>query len=131
MADTSFFGRLTKLFRSQAIVTVDEDGKRNVFDGDERQQTNLSSLRDRYTKLQKSYFEQAGGAQSMAYQQVRREVFRDYDAMDNDPILASALDIYADECTLKNEFGEVVQIKTKTIHPPTEEKKRILTWYWD
>ena len=113
MADTSFFGRLTKLFRSQAVVTIDKDGKRNVFDGDERQQTNLSSLRDRYTKLQKSFFEQSGGAQSMAYQQVRREVFRDYDAMDNDPILASALDIYADECTLKNEFGDVLLIQSE------------------
>jgi len=112
MADTSFFGRLTKLFRSQAVVSIDKDGKRNVFDGDERQQTNLSSLRDRYTKLQKSFYEQAGGAQSMAYQQVRREVFRDYDAMDNDPILASALDIYADECTLKNEFGDVLLIQS-------------------
>lgn len=112
MADTSFFGRLTKLFRSQAVVTIDKDGKRNVFDGDERQQTNLSSLRDRYTKLQKSFFEQAGGAQSMAYQQVRREVFRDYDAMDNDPILASALDIYADESTLKNEFGDTLMIQS-------------------
>ena len=110
MADTSFFGRLTKLFRAQAVVTVDKDGKRKVFDTDERQQTNLSSLRDRYTKLQKSFFEQAGGAQSMAYQQVRREVFRDYDAMDNDPILASALDIYADESTLKNEFGDTLMV---------------------
>jgi hypothetical protein len=110
MADTSFFGRLTKLFRAQAVVTVDKDGKRKVVDTDERQQTNLSSLRDRYTKLQKSFFEQAGGAQSMAYQQVRREVFRDYDAMDNDPILASALDIYADESTLKNEFGDTLMV---------------------
>ena len=110
MADTSFFGRLTKLFRAQAVVTVDKDGKRRVVDTDERQQTNLSSLRDRYTKLQKSFYEQAGGAQSMAYQQVRREVFRDYDAMDNDPILASALDIYADESTLKNEFGDTLMI---------------------
>ena len=110
MADTSFFGRLTKLFRTQAVVTVDKDGKRKVVDTDERQQTNLSSLRDRYTKLQKSFFEQAGGAQSMAYQQVRREVFRDFDAMDNDPILASALDIYADESTLKNEFGDTLSI---------------------
>ena len=110
MADTSFFGRLTKLFRTQAVVTIDKDGKRKVVDTDERQQTNLSSLRDRYTKLQKSFFEQAGGAQSMAYQQVRREVFRDYDAMDNDPILASALDIYADESTLKNEFGDTLMV---------------------
>ena len=110
MADTSFFGRLTKLFRAQAVVTIDKDGKRKVVDTDERQQTNLSSLRDRYTKLQKSFYEQAGGAQSMAYQQVRREVFRDYDAMDNDPILASALDIYADESTLKNEFGDTLMV---------------------
>ena len=121
MADTSFFGRLTKLFRTKAIVTVDKDGKRKVFDGDERQQTNLSSLRDRYTKIQKSFFEQAGGAQSMAYQQVRREVFRDYDAMDNDPILASALDIYADESTLKNEFGDVM-----LIHSDNEKVQDIL-----
>jgi len=112
MADTSFFGRLSKLFQSKAVVTVDVSGKRKVFDVDERQQTNLSSLRDRYTKLQKSYFEQAGGAISMAYQQVRREVFRDYDAMDQDPIIASALDIYADESTLKNEFGDILTIRS-------------------
>lgn len=112
MADTSFFGRITKLFQTRAVVTVDRDGKRKVYDSDERQQTNLSSLRDRYTKIQKSFFEQAGGAQSMAYQQVRREVFRDYDAMDCDPILASALDIYADESTLKNEFGDILTIRS-------------------
>ena len=112
MADTSFFGRLTKLFSSKAIVTIDKEGRRRVVDTDERQQTNLSSLRDRYTKLQKSFYEQAGGAQSMAYQQVRREVFRDYDAMDQDPIIASALDIYADESTLKNEFGTILSIRS-------------------
>ncbi len=112
MADTSFFGRLSKLFSAKAIVTVDQKGRRRVVDTDERQQTNLSSLRDRYTKLQKSFYEQAGGAQSMAYQQVRREVFRDYDAMDQDPIIASALDIYADESTLKNEFGTILSIRS-------------------
>ena len=121
MADTSFFGRLTKLFSSQAIVTVDKDGKRKVVDSDEKQQTNLSALRDRYTKLQNSFYEQSGKAQSMAYQQVRREIFRDYDAMDNDPILASALDIYADESTLKNEYGDIL-----TIRSSDEEVRAIL-----
>ena len=48
----------------------------------------------------------------MAYQQVRRELFRDYDAMDNDPILASALDIYADESTLKNEYGDILTVRS-------------------
>ena len=112
MADTSFFGWLRKLFSTQAIVRVDAKGRRKVSDVDERQRTNLSHLRDRYTKLQKGFYEQAGAAQSMAYQQVRRELFRDYDAMDNDPILASALDIYSDESTLKNEYGDILTIRS-------------------
>ena len=111
--DRSFFGRLKKLFAAQAIVTVDKDGKRKVVDTDERQMnTNFVNLRDRYTKLQRSYYETNQGAQSMAYHQVRRELFRDYDAMDNDPIIASALDIYADESTTKNEYGDTLTIKS-------------------
>ena len=121
--NSSFFNRLTKLFSTQAIVKVDKDGKRKVVDVDDRQQgsTNLLNLRDRYTKLQRSFYGEQMAAQSMAYHQVRRELFRDYDAMDNDPIISSALDIYSDECTLKNEFGEVVQIKSKN-----EKVKEIL-----
>jgi hypothetical protein len=120
--DRNFFGRLKKLFSTTAIVRVDGDGKRKVVDVDERQMnTNLLQLKDRYTKLQRSFYETHAGAQSMAYHQVRRELFRDYDAMDNDPIIASALDIYADESTTKNEYGEVLQIKS-----PNENVKEIL-----
>jgi hypothetical protein len=120
--DRSFFGRLKKLFSTQAIVTVDKDGKRKVVDTDDRQMnTNFVNLRDRYTKLQRSYYETNQGAQSMAYHQVRRELFRDYDAMDNDPIIASALDIYADESTTKDEFGQVL-----TIRSSNENVKEIL-----
>jgi hypothetical protein len=111
--DRSFFGRLKKLFSTNAIVTVDKDGRRRVVDVEDRQaNTNFVNLRDRYTKLQRSYFETHQGAQSMAYHQVRRELFRDYDAMDMDPIIGSALDIYADESTTKNEYGDVLQIKS-------------------
>jgi len=111
--DRSFFGRLKKLFSTNAIVTVDKDGKRTVVDTEERQQsTNFVNLKDRYTKLQRSYYDSNAGAQSMAYHQVRRELFRDYDAMDSDPIIGSALDIYADESTTKNEYGDVLQIKS-------------------
>jgi len=111
--DRSFFGRLKKLFSTSAIVTVDKDGKRKVVDTEERQMnTNFVNLRDRYTKLQRSYYETNQGAQSMAYHQVRRELFRDYDAMDNDPIISSALDIYSDESTTKNEYGDILAIKS-------------------
>jgi hypothetical protein len=110
MADKSLYGRLKKIFSIGSYTIKKKDGRLDVFDFDERQTTNLSMLRDKYTKIQKSAYVQAGNVQSMAYQQVRREVFRDYDAMDNDPIIASALDIYADESTLKNEFDEVLKI---------------------
>ena len=39
-------------------------------------------------------------------------LYSEYDAMDTDAIVASALDIIADESTLKNDMCEVLQIKS-------------------
>lgn len=108
----TFFNRLKKLFSSQSIITVDADGNRNVTDVDKTQMTNLRSQTDRYTLLQRSFYDQLGQNNSLAYQQIRRELFRDYDSMDMDAILSSALDIYADESTLQSEFGDVLTIKS-------------------
>jgi len=120
--DRTFFNRLKKMFSTSAIVRIDKDGDRKVVDTNARQRsTNMVSLRDRYTKIQKSVYSQQGDGQSMAYHQVRRELFRDYDAMDNDAILSSALDIYADESTTKNEYGEVL-----TINSPKENVREVL-----
>jgi hypothetical protein len=58
---------------------------------------------------------------SMAYQASRLELFRDYDVMDMDPIIASALDIYSDECLVPSEFGNVLTIRSKN-----ENIKKIL-----
>jgi len=46
------------------------------------------------------------------YQSMRIQLYADYEAMDTDAIIASALDIISDECTLKNESGEVLQIRS-------------------
>jgi len=35
-----------------------------------------------------------------------------HNTMDMDPILSSALDIYADECTSKNELGDIISVKS-------------------
>jgi hypothetical protein len=58
---------------------------------------------------------------SMAYQASRLELFRDYDVMDMDPIIASALDIYSDECLVPSEFGKVLTIRSNN-----ENIKKIL-----
>lgn len=107
----SFFERMRKLFSTNVIIRR-EDGKTKVVDIEQSQsQSNLKSVKDRFSKLQNGY--QYGALQTqLSYQTVRRELFLDYDAMDQDPIIASALDIYADESTTKNEFGDVLTIKT-------------------
>jgi hypothetical protein len=48
----------------------------------------------------------------MNYQTLRLQLYTDYEAMDTESIIASTLDIIADESTLKNEVGEVLQIKS-------------------
>ena len=42
----------------------------------------------------------------------RLALFKDYESMDSDPIISSALDIYSDESTMKGEYGQVVEIKS-------------------
>jgi hypothetical protein len=54
-----------------------------------------------------------GKSQAISFQSQRLALFRDYEEMDNDAIISSALDIYADESTMKNEYGKVLDIQTE------------------
>jgi hypothetical protein len=110
MADTTIYGRLKKLFSTTTMVRRTADGKIRVIDFDETQAI-ATNLRDRYTRLHSSSMNSTY-ENYLAYQQIRQELFRDYDSMDMDPIIGAALDIYADESTARNEFGRVVEIKT-------------------
>ena len=110
MADTSIFGRLKKLFTGQVIVRNVGGKKIKVVDYDETQAVS-TNLRDRFLRMTTSST-QYNYENYIAYQQIRQELFRDYDAMDNDPIVASVLDIYADECTTRNEYGKVLAINS-------------------
>lgn len=119
MADKSIFSRLQKLFSTNTIVRKTPKGTK-VIDTDEYQHI-TTNLVDRFLKLKVTNQVTGHIESSLAYQQVRIDLFRDYDSMDQDPILAAALDIYADECTAKNEFGNVLKI-----HHPDDKVKQIL-----
>ena len=121
MADKSIFGRLQKLFSTNTIVRQTSKGIK-VIDTDEYQNM-TTNLIDRYSRLKvTNYGAGLGGLESaLAYQQVRIDLFRDYDSMDMDPILSSALDIYSDECTAKNEHGNILKI-----HHEDDNIKQIL-----
>lgn len=118
-ADKSILGRLQKLFSTNTIVRKTADGVK-VIDTDEYQNM-TTNLVDRFMKLKVTNYGTGQLESSMAYQQVRIDLFRDYDSMDTDPILASALDVYADECTARNEMGNVLKI-----HHEDDNIKQIL-----
>ena len=119
MADKSIFSRLQKLFSTNTIVRKTEDGVK-VIDTDEWQNM-TTNLVDRFMKMKVTNYGSGATQSSMAYQQVRIDLFRDYDSMDMDPILSSALDVYSDETTARNEMGNVLKI-----HHEDDQIKQIL-----
>jgi hypothetical protein len=74
-------------------------------------QTN--SLMDRYNRIYSTNPSSLYGSQfNFNYKYLRPQLYSEYDVMDQDAIIASALDIIADECTLKNDMGEVLSIRS-------------------
>ena len=125
MTDTTIFGRLKKLFSTNTIVRRTDRGIK-VIDTDEYQNM-TTNLVDRYSRLRMSNTGINYTASAAAYAQVRIDLFRDYDSMDQDPILHSALDIYADESTSKNEHNDVLKI----YHPDDDVKKILDNLFYD
>ena len=114
MADTSVFSRLRKLFASDVVIRNVGGDELKVADTNQIQSTGkyqTNSLIDRFTRLyiynNKNIFNP-----NLNYQTLRIQLYSDYEAMDTDPIIASALDIIADEATIKNDQNEILSIKS-------------------
>src|SRR5210317_1552647 len=113
MADTSLYARLRRLFSTNVIVRNVGGKKLKVADTEQIQAMTKSHLVDRYSKLHSGLDLVNSGYSTYAQLQAARlGLFKDYESMDSDSIIASALDIYADECTMKNPYGEVLNIVT-------------------
>lgn len=117
MADNkSFFDRLKTLFSTNVVVR-NVGGKRLKVVDTARYQADgnphTSKVIDRYGRLHGTR-----GTPISVYNQynsfsaTKIDLYTDYEAMDTDAIISSALDIYADESTLKNDQGDVLTIKT-------------------
>ena len=116
MADKTLFTRLQRLFSTDVIIRNQGGNQLKVMDVDSIQQSGdiaTNSLMDRYNRLYSPATTSLLGSQiNINWQYLRTMVYSDYDNMDYDAIVASALDIIADESTLKNDFGEVLHIKS-------------------
>ena len=111
MADTSLFSRLRRLFSTNVIVRNVGGRELRVADTSRTQSYSRSNLVDRYQKIYTGAG-LSGYSDSMLTKSMRLNLFKDYEQMDSDAIISSALDIYSDESTMKSEYGEVLTIKT-------------------
>jgi len=110
--------RLRNLFSTNVIVRAYGKDKVRIVDTNRLQSVGnitQTKLADRYTRLHGSNRYRTGGHggyDSNYYaNQNRIQLYVDYEMMDKDPIISSALDIYSDESTLTNQFGEILSIK--------------------
>ena len=116
MADKSLFSRLKRLFSTDVIIRNAGGNQLKTFDINKAQQTGgieTNALVDRFNRIYTNSGTSIYGQQNaFNYQVMRPLLYSEYDAMDMDAIIASALDIVADESTLKNDMGEVLSIKS-------------------
>jgi hypothetical protein len=116
MANTNLFTRLQRLFSTDVIIRNQGGNELKVLDVDSIQRSGdvaTNSLMDRYNRIYSPAASSLYGQQvNINYQYLRTFIYSDYDIMDNDAIIASALDIISEEATLRNEMGEVLQIRS-------------------
>ena len=116
MADTGLFSRLRRLFSTDVIIRNEGDNQLKVFDVNKIQisgEYETNALVDRFNRIYTNSHTSIYGYQSsFNYQTLRPTLYSEYDSMDTDAIIASALDILADESTLRNDMGEVLQIRS-------------------
>ena len=116
MANTSVFSRLRRLFSTDVIIRNVGGNQIKTIDSGHIQSSGdyeTNALIDRFNRVYSTMPTSLYGAQfNLNYQYLRTQLYSEYDVMDQDAIIASALDIVADECTLKNDMGEVLQIRS-------------------
>jgi len=113
---TGVFATLRRLFSTDVVIKNAGGKELKVVDSDHIQSNgkyDTNALVDRFNRIYTSGPTSLYGYQSnFNYQLLRPQLYSEYDVMDTDAIVASALDIVADESTLKNDMGEVLQIQS-------------------
>jgi hypothetical protein len=111
-----------------------------IFSGPLTNYRRQTPRREKRRQLDKYYFQSATGQQfkkasydpfenltsNILANQNRVERYGDFDQMEYEPIIASAIDIYADEMSTSNAFNKVLSINC-----PNEELKAILQHLYD
>ena len=125
MAEKTLYGRLKRLFNTNVVVRRVGKDKLRVVDNDHLQSignAHNSKFVDRFTRLHGVHTNSTNTYNpNYNYFSSKTELYTDYEVMDQDSIIASALDIYADETVMKDDFGDVLRINSNN-----ENIKKIL-----
>lgn len=112
MADNSLKSALKRLFSTNVIIRKTGKDRLKVTDTSRIQTYAEDYLRDKFSRVYKTSLAHSKRHEMVGYSALREQLYRDYEVMDQDPILSSACDIYADECTTRNEHGDMLTIST-------------------
>ena len=118
--DSALFKRLTRLFSGPIVNRRQQNRrkfKRKAMDNYATRFTSASGKQ--FQKNQYNPFEQINS--DAMNNRVRFERYVDFDQMEFEPIIASSLDIYADEMTYHNELNNMINIEC-----PNQEIKSTL-----
>lgn len=107
------FSRLKRLFSRQVLVKRIGRDKLKTIDLGRSQVDHLQN--DMFDKFKKMYssLDRHGSYNQMNNNIDKLVLYEDYEMMDNDPIISSALDILSDESTLKGPQGHMLKISTE------------------
>ena len=97
MADKSVFNRLKRLFSTDVVIRNVGGNQIKTIDSGHVQSSGeyeTNALVDRYNRIYSTAPSSLYGAQfNLNYQYLRTMIYSEYDVMDQDAIIASALDI--------------------------------------
>jgi hypothetical protein len=126
--------RLQNLFSTNVVVRAYGKDRLRVVDTNRLQgvgNLNQTKVADRYTRLHGANKHRVGGMggydSNYYMHQNRMQLYADYEMMDRDPIISSALDIYSDESTLADQFGDVLTIRANN----TKVQKILYNLFYD
>lgn len=122
MEKKSLFAGLYDLFSSNVVVRNIGGKKLKVVDTSRQQasgnpylKTNRTTNSNRYRRGRKYLGSGYTNTANSIFREQRNELYSDYEVMDEDGIIASALDIYSDESTTKHSDGSVLRIDTENL----------------
>ena len=112
----NFFTNLKKFLASSVVIKYSDDTQKiKTFDINALQtvkNVETNRLIDKYFSLYKSGYNLLGDMSTTGFSTMRADLYRNYEILDQDPIISAVLDLIADEGSLSNEYGEIIAVKS-------------------